>query len=115
MAKIGPVHEPQLARAAGAVFVEDLGAGDVAGHQVGRELDAVEFQRQRLRQRVHHQRLGQPRHAFQDAVAAGEDGHQQLLDDLVLPDDLAGHLLADLLVGLVAARRVRPDRSRRSI
>ena len=37
---------------------------------------------------------------FENAVAAGEDGHQQLLDDLVLADDLPGHLLADLIVGL---------------
>ena len=32
-------------------------------------------------------------------MAAGEDGHQELLDDLVLSDDLAGDLLADLVVG----------------
>ena len=43
--------------------------------------------------------LARPGHALQDAVPAGEDGHQQLLDDLVLPDDLAGDLLADLVVG----------------
>ena len=49
---------------------------------------------------MHHQRLRQPGHALQDAVPAGEDGHQELLDDLVLADDLPGHLLADLVVGL---------------
>ena len=59
----------------------------------------VEIERERLRQRVHHQRLRQPGHALQDAVSAGEDGHQQLLDDIVLADDLPGHLLADLIVG----------------
>ena len=102
--------EPQLPRAGVAVLVEHLGAGDVAGHQVGRELDAVEVQRERLRQRVHHQGLGQARDALQDAVPAGEDGHQQLLDDLILPDDPAGDLLADLVV-----RRRNCSSSARSI
>ncbi len=44
-------------------------------------------------------RLGQPGHPLEDAMSAGEDGDQQLLDDLVLPDDLPGDLLADLVVG----------------
>ena len=92
-------NEPQLARAAVPILVEHLGAGDVAGHQVGRELDPVEFQRERLRQRVHHQGLGEAGHAFENAVAAGEDGDQELIDDLVLPDDLPADLLADLVVG----------------
>ncbi len=94
-----PGDEPQLAGAGVAVLVEDLGAGDVRGHQVGRELDAVEVQRERLRQAVDHQGLGQAGHPFEDAVAAGEDGDQELVDDLVLADDLPGDLLADLLVG----------------
>ena len=34
-------------------------------------------------QRADHQRLGQAGHAFEQAVAAGEDGDEQLLDDLV--------------------------------
>ena len=32
------------------VFFDDVGAGDVGRHQVGRELDALEHQAQRLRQ-----------------------------------------------------------------
>ncbi len=99
LAKIGPCTKRSSRAPRLTVFVEHLGAGDVAGHQVGRELDASEIERERLRQRMHHQRLRQPGHAFQDAVSAGEDGHQQLLDDVVLADDLPGHLLADLIVG----------------
>ena len=38
-------------------------------------------------QRADHQRLGQARHADQQAVAAGEDGGEDLLDHLVLADD----------------------------
>ena len=44
--------------------------------------------RSRIRgQRADHQRLRQPRHALQQAVPAGEDGGEHLLDHLVLPDD----------------------------
>ena len=76
----------------GLVLLDDLGAGDVRGHQVGRELDAVVAQVQGVGQRVDHQRLGQPGHADQQAVAAGEDRDQQLLEDGVLADDHLGHL-----------------------
>ena len=42
---------------------------------------------QNSRQRADHQRLGQAGHAFQQAMAAGENGGEHLLDDVVLPDD----------------------------
>ena len=43
--------EAHLAAAGALVFLDDLGAGDVRRHQVGRELDSLEPQVQRLRQR----------------------------------------------------------------
>ena len=47
------------------------------------------------------QRLGQPRHADQDAVAADEEREQHLLEHVVLPDDqlaqLAEHAVAAFL------------------
>ena len=52
-------------------------------------------------QRADHQRLGQPRHAHQQAMAAGEHGDQQLLDHLLLADDHPAQLLGDQPVGLV--------------
>ena len=57
------------------------------GHQVGRELNALEADVENPGQRADHQRLGQPRHALQQAMAAGEDRGEDLLDHLVLPDD----------------------------
>ena len=54
--------------------------------------------------------LARPGHALQDAVSAGEDGDQQLLDDVVLPDDLPGDLLADLVVGRAQLAPVRRGR-----
>ena len=68
-------------------FLEDIGARDVAGHQVGRELDAGELHVQGPGQRRHGERLGQPRNADRQAVAAGEDADEHLLDHLALPDD----------------------------
>ena len=42
---------------------------------------------QDLGERADQQRLGQPRHADEQAVAAGEQGDQEFLDDSVLADD----------------------------
>ena len=64
--------ELEVALAGAVVFFEDLGADDVARHQVGRELDAAEIERERLAERAHEQRLAESRHAFEQAVAAGE-------------------------------------------
>src|SRR5437764_10959263 len=50
--------------------VEDVGADDVGGHQVRRELDALAVDLQQPRQRSCHQRLGGARHALQQDVAA---------------------------------------------
>jgi hypothetical protein len=44
LAKIGPGRSGTRA-APSRILLEDLGAGDVGRHQVGRELDAVEAQR----------------------------------------------------------------------
>ena len=72
------------------LHVEDRRAGDVRGHQVGRELNAAELAAQHAAQRAHEQRLAQARHAFDQHVAAGEQGHQRAQHQLVLADvDLA--------------------------
>ena len=84
--KIGPSTKRKLPLAV-LVFVQHVGAGDVRGHQVGRELNALEAEVENPGQRADHQRLGQARHAYQQAVAAGEDGREDLLDDVVLADD----------------------------
>ena len=83
------------------VFLDHFRAGDVRGHQVGRELDAAEFQRQRVGQRANHKRLGQARHAHQKAMPPGEHGHQQFFDHLLLPHDHPAQLLGNQAVCLV--------------
>ncbi len=61
-------HEPPPARL--GVVLQDVGAGDVGRHQVGRELDALEREVQDLRDGADEQRLGQARHADEQAVPA---------------------------------------------
>ena len=58
-----------------------------------------------LRQGPDHQRLGQAGHADQEAVAAGEDRDQELVDDLVLADDHLRHLVLERAEGLDEALR----------
>ena len=84
--KIGPSTKRKLPLAV-LVFLQHVGAGDVRGHQVGRELDAFEADVEDPGQRADHQRLGQAGHADQQAMAAREDGREDLLDDVVLADD----------------------------
>ena len=92
------------------VFLDDVRAGDVRGHQVGRELDAAERQIHGARERANHRRLREAGHAFEQAVAAGEHGDDELLDDLLLADDELAHLLGDPLRRHRRGARRRLDR-----
>ncbi|MNL34172.1 hypothetical protein D3C87_1561320 [compost metagenome] len=74
-----------MARA--VILFQQLGAQDVAGHQVRRELHPAELQLQRLAQRTHQQGLAQARNPFQQAVPARQKADQQLLHYILLPDD----------------------------
>ena len=98
LAKIGPRQELERTLPGHRIVLDDFGAGDVGRHQVGRELDALEGQVERLGERAHHERLGQAGHADQQAVAAAEDRHQQLVEDLILADDDLAYLGTQFLV-----------------
>ena len=74
------------------VVLDHLGAEDVARHQVRRELDAVELQAHCVRERLDEQRLGEPRHAAQQAVSAGKQAGDDLAANLLLADDDAPDL-----------------------
>ncbi len=82
--------------AAGVLVVEDdLGAGDVAGHQVGRELDAFEGKLQGLGERRNEESLGEAGDAHEQGVVSGEDGDEDFIDHVGLPDDDLGDLLEE--------------------
>ena len=51
-------------------------------------------------QRADHERLGQPRHADEQAVALGEQRDQQLFEHVLLADDDLGALGQDALAAL---------------
>ena len=62
-----------------------------------------------LADRADHERLGQAGHADEQAVAAREDGGEDLLDDLGLADDDAAELLEHLGAGLAELGQVFAD------
>ncbi len=70
-----------------ALEVEDIGAGDVRGHEVGRELDAGEVAAEDMGEGADEEGLGDAGHAFDEGVMAGEDDDERFLDDIVLADD----------------------------
>src|SRR6267154_3022390 len=69
--------------------------GDVGGHEVGGELNALKFQVEDFGEGLDEERLGETRRAGDEAVAAGEEGDEQLLDDLLLADDDLGEVGLD--------------------
>ena len=72
---------------AAGLQVEDVGAEDVARHQVGRELHALAIHAQQPGQGAGHERLGGAGHAFEQDVAAAQQGQQHQLQVLPLADD----------------------------
>jgi hypothetical protein len=69
-----------------AVF-EDFGAGDVGGHQIGRELDALEAQVADIGDGFDEQRLREARCAGDEAMTAAEQGDEHFINDMLLADD----------------------------
>ena len=82
-----PAHEPKAALAGGEILLDDLGAGDVGGHQVGRELNPVEGEVERLGNRLDHHRLGESRHADQERVTTREDCRENPVQHVALAHD----------------------------
>ena len=80
LAKIGPSdtsNSPDL-------LVVDPRADDVGRHQVGRELDPLELDAERVGERLHGERLGQAGHALDEQMAAGHQGDDHPLEQHVL-------------------------------
>ena len=79
--------EEAEAALAGLAFLQHLGAENVGGHEVGRELDAPRVEPEHDAHGLDELGLGEARHAEQERMAAGQDGDERLLDDLVLAED----------------------------
>ena len=81
------------------LLIEDQGPDEVGRQKVRGELDALEVDVQRARQGLDRQRLGQPGHALDQHMAAGQEADQQAVDQVVLADDHLADLLLHLLEG----------------
>ena len=79
-------------------ILQDLRAGDVGGHEVGRELDAVEAEVEDIGHGFDQQRLRQTGSAGDEAMPACEQSDEHLINDLNLSDDdlanFSGHFLS---------------------
>src|SRR5690606_12928504 len=95
----GALKEAERPSSTDPVLFEDVCPRDVTWHQVGCELDAVERQVQDVSEGADEQRLGQPRNADEQAVTAGEERSQEVLDDVPLADDPFLNLPDDLRLG----------------
>jgi hypothetical protein len=73
----------------------DIRARNVSGHEVGRELDAIELHVQRFGQRSHQQRFTQSGHAFQQRVSSGEEADHNFVDNVAMTDDYLTKLSSD--------------------
>src|SRR4029077_20257951 len=91
-------REDEMAATGLRIFLNDLSARDVARHEVRRKLNSREFQIEDLRHGVNEQRLREPRHADDQAVAAGEQRQQHEIDHVLLTDDQLTQLGDDSLV-----------------
>ena len=79
----GPGPELELP----ALLVEDADAGDVAGKQVGGELDPGEAAVDGAGERFGEERLAHAGEVLDDDVAAGQQRHDAGADDLFLAQD----------------------------
>ena len=88
-----PLDEAEAARAV-EPFLHHLGAENVGGHQVGRELHAQRVEPHDDAERLHQLGLGEAGNADQQAVTAGQQGDERLLDDPLLAEDHRADRLA---------------------
>ena len=75
------------------IFLQDVRTSDVAGHQVGGELDAVELEVHRLTEGANEQCFGEARDPGDQRMATGKQCQQGVVDNLLLPDDDFADLL----------------------
>src|SRR5262249_34121110 len=85
------------------LLVVEVDAGDVGGHHVRRELDALEAAPNRPRDRLRQRGLAYARHVLEEDVPVGKEGYKDQVDSVVLADHDAGyvrlHSIRDLADG----------------
>ena len=86
-----------------ARLMKDAGADQVAGEQVGRELDAVERTGQAAGQGLGQQRLADAGNVLEQQVAVGQQGDEREVDDVVLAQEDRGDVGLQLVGKLRAS------------
>ncbi len=76
-------------------LLNNVCSGNVRGHQVGCELNAMELEIHGLCKRSDHEGFGEPWHSFQKAMATRKHRDQELLDRFVLANDHLSYLTAN--------------------
>jgi hypothetical protein len=74
------------------IFLDHLRADDVRGHQIGGELNTVEFEVDGFSELLDDEGLCQAWDASEQAVPSREEGDQDFADDALLADDDFGEL-----------------------
>ena len=97
------------------VGAEDARPDEVARHQVGCELDAVERAAERGGGRLDGQRLRESGHALDEEVSSREQAHEHALEHPVLPCDHAADLEERPLDGLARGGCVQRRERRRPV
>ena len=101
-----PVAIGKLAR----LGVKDVAADDVAGQEVGRELDAAEPPVHTARQGLGDECFAYARHILQQHVLAGQEGHDAQPQHVALAEHHTGKIgfeVANPIVDLTWHRRLR--------
>ena len=86
----------EKAPAGRVILLQQLGARDVARHQIGRELHARKREVEGLRHGLHEQRLREAGDADEENVSASQQGRDEIVDDFALADDAAADLFDQL-------------------
>lgn len=81
------MYEAESTVAGFRIHFENIGAGDIGGHEVGSELNALETELQSTRQGRNQEGFRQTGNSDQQGMTATENRHQCLINYLILPDD----------------------------
>ncbi len=92
-----PRNESPAPVARRRILLDDVRSGNVRGHQVRRELDALEHQAQRLGNRPDHQRLRRAGQTGNQAMAAYKQRDENLVEHFLLSDDDLADLREDVV------------------
>jgi hypothetical protein len=85
-----PFLELKLA-AATRHFHDDVRAENVGGHEVGRELNAIEGKIEHFTQRANEQSFTEAGNAFEEHMPAGEQRDQRAINDRFMANNRLGN------------------------